>query len=102
MQLLYQQAMNASGAKYLNHFDNQIPEQSQSHSRKCKDSMLYIFSDSKGGMSQTRLNKEVKRSSSNGMNEVISAHKHQIIDHGSSILSIEHLILYSFITIYLQ
>ena len=102
MQLLYQQAMNASGAKHLNHFDNQIPEQSQSHSRKCKDSMLYIFSDSKGGMSQTRLKKEVKRSSSNGMNEVISAHKHQIIDHGSSILSIEHLILYSFITIYLQ
>ena len=95
--------MNESGAKYLNHFDNQIPEQSQSHSLKHKDSMLCIFSDSKGGMSQTRLNKEVNRSSSNGMNEVISAHKHQIIDHGNSILSIEHLILHSFITVnYLQ
>ena len=58
--------MNESGAKYLNHFDNQIPEQSQSHSLKRKDIMLCIFSDSKGGMSQTRLNKEVNRSSSNG------------------------------------
>lgn len=37
------------------------------------------------------------------MNGMISAHKHQIIDHGNSILSIEHLILYSLITVnYLQ
>ena len=40
--------------------------------------MLYIFRDSKEEMSQTRLNKEVKRSSSNGMHEMISAHRHQI------------------------